>query len=72
MDELTEEQKKWVAEQEELRKEEAETAKKKSKEEDPGFETSTIFHGTELYDYQVSSSRSSSSPLSLLRAPCLP
>lgn len=49
-DELTEEQKAWVAEQEEKRTKEAE--EKKTKVEDPSFETKTIFHGTDLYDYQ--------------------
>lgn len=52
MDELTEEQKAWVADQEaKLADEKAEESKKKDAGE-AVHETKTIFHGTELYDYQ--------------------
>jgi pre-mRNA-processing factor 17 len=52
MDELTEEQKAWVADQEaKLADEKAEESKKKDAGEGV-HETKTIFHGTELYDYQ--------------------
>jgi hypothetical protein len=52
MDELSEEQKAWVAEQEaKLADEKAEESKKKDAGE-AVHETKTIYHGTELYDYQ--------------------
>lgn len=57
MDELTEEQKAWVAEQEaKLEDEKAEEKKAKQEAHDGGggvqHETKTIYHGAELYDYQ--------------------
>ena len=52
MEELTEEQKAWVAEQEAKRAEEKEEEAKKKDEGERVHQTKTIFHGTELFDYQ--------------------
>lgn len=52
MDELTDEQKEWVAEQESKREAEKVEAAKKKTDGVETFETKTIFHGTELRDYQ--------------------
>ena len=52
MEELTEEQKAWVAEQEAKRAEEKEEEAKKKDEGEQVHQTKTIFHGTELFDYQ--------------------